>query len=53
MKHETKFSNDGGTDGLGVYRYTLWRDVRDRTTSRPEGDEMWWLATKEFFGLVL
>jgi hypothetical protein len=37
MKHETIFSNDGGgTDGLGAYRYTLWRDVRDLRTSRPE-----------------
>jgi|SRR6202035_4315503 len=37
MKHETLFSNDGGgIDGLGMYRYTLWRDVRGPMISRPE-----------------
>src|SRR5437870_4548934 len=37
MKHETLFSNDGGgIDGLGTYRYTLWRDVRELMTKRPD-----------------
>lgn len=36
MKHETLFSGDGGgIDGLGAYRYTLWRDARDLMTKRP------------------
>jgi hypothetical protein len=37
MKHETLFSNDGGgIDGLGTYRYTLWRDLRSQTVSLPD-----------------
>jgi hypothetical protein len=37
MRHDTLFSCDsGGADGLGTYRYTLWRDVRDLMTRWPD-----------------
>jgi hypothetical protein len=37
MKYEALFSNDGGgNDGLGTYRYTLWRDLRNLTASFPD-----------------
>jgi len=39
IKHETIFSDDGGgIDGLGAYRYTLWRDVRDLMTQARADD---------------